>query len=163
MDNLYEPMELDILPNGNIIFVQRRGEVIIYDFEAGEGKEVDKLDVFSGLEDGLIMIDIFGCHVEILPVVIAGGAVLLLLGLFQLILGLRAQKAPKATGEKTMIGETGIVSRSSGFRQRTVIEIRGELWWCVHKDGKALEVGDTVEVVGIEKDSMILEVKQVQS
>ena len=109
----------------------------------------------------MIMVEICGWNVKLLPVIIAGGAVLLLLGALQLWLGLRAQKSPKVTGEKMMIGETGIVTRPSGFRKRTVIEIRGELWWCVPVNGETPEVGDTVEVVGIEKDSMILEVKRV--
>ena len=30
-DNLNEPMELEVLPNGNIIFIQRHGEVMSYD------------------------------------------------------------------------------------------------------------------------------------
>lgn len=54
MDNLYEPMELEMLPNGNLIFIQRRGEVMVYDVEKKEGSEVNKLNVFFGLEDGLL-------------------------------------------------------------------------------------------------------------
>ena len=109
----------------------------------------------------MMLIKLFQWDVEILPLIIAGGIVLLLLGIIQLYLGLKAQKSPKVTGESAMIGETGIVSRSSGFRQRAVIEIRGELWWCVPVNETELPEGSTVEVVGIEKDSMILDVKQV--
>ena len=54
MDNLYEPIELDMLPNGDLIFIQRHGEVITYNIEKEESREIYKFEVFDGLEDGLI-------------------------------------------------------------------------------------------------------------
>ena len=96
---------------------------------------------------------------NILPLVITGGVVLLILALIQLYLGLKAQKIPKETGEKTMIGETGIIKKASGFRDRSILEVRGELWWCLPATGSTfLEKGITVKIVGIAEDSMILEV-----
>ena len=88
-------------------------------------------------------------------------AVFLLLGLFQLYLGLKAQRKPNVTGEKMLIGETGIIRKSKGFRRRAVLEIRGELWWCipVHPELK-LEKGMTVRITGLDDDSMILKVEE---
>jgi membrane protein implicated in regulation of membrane protease activity len=94
------------------------------------------------------------------PLAIAGGALLLLLGIIQLFLGLKAQNSPDRTGETAMIGETGFITRTHGFRDRFLVEIRGELWWCVpDASGVQIARGDTVEVTGIEKDSMILRVR----
>ena len=99
---------------------------------------------------------------NIVPLVITGGVVLIILALIQLYLGLKAQKSPKVTGEKTMIGETGIIRNSSGFRNRSIVEVRGELWWCLPAEGSAaLEEGVTVKIVGIAEDSMIFEVDTV--
>lgn len=96
---------------------------------------------------------------DIVPLAITGGAVLLILAIVQLYLGLKAQKSPKMTGKKAMIGETGIIRKASGFMDRSVVEIRGELWWCIPAKGSTIpEKGNTVKVVGIAEDSMILEV-----
>lgn len=97
--------------------------------------------------------------VDVLPLAITGGVVLLLLGLLQLYLGLRAQRGPSVTGEETMVGRTGIVRKAAGFRDRSVVEIRGELWWCVPVSGNVeLKEGATVTVVRLDEDSMMLEV-----
>jgi len=96
---------------------------------------------------------------NIVPLIITGGVVLLLLGLLQLYLGLKAQSGPKVTGEKAMVGETGIVTKAAGFRDRSVVEIRGELWWCVPATRTALKEGDTVRVTDVMEDSLILEVE----
>ena len=52
--NLNEPMELDFLDENQIIFIERRGDVHIYDLEKGKDSVIASLDVFSGLEDGLL-------------------------------------------------------------------------------------------------------------
>ena len=97
---------------------------------------------------------------NIAPLVITGGAVLLILAIIQLYLGLKAQRSPKVTGEKAMIGETGIIRKASSYRDRSIIEIRGELWWCLPaSESIILEEGISVKVVGIGKDTMILEVE----
>jgi len=51
---LNEPMELDLLPDGRIVFVERRGAVKLYDPEKDETLTLTTLDVFSELEDGLL-------------------------------------------------------------------------------------------------------------
>ena len=52
--NLNEPMELDFLSPNEIIFIERRGDVHIYDLEKGTDSVIHTMDVFSGLEDGLL-------------------------------------------------------------------------------------------------------------
>ncbi len=99
-------------------------------------------------------------EVDWLPLFITGGGLLLVLGLVQLYLGLKAQNSPDQTGEQTMLGETGIIRKASTFRQRSLMELRGELWWCRPTEaGVSLAKGDTVEVTGIEDDSLILLVR----
>lgn len=51
---LYEPMELDLLDDGRILFVQRRGEVNIHDPETGLTETIAELDVFIEFEEGLL-------------------------------------------------------------------------------------------------------------
>jgi len=53
-DNLFEPMELEILPNGKIIFIERPGNVRIYDPAADSSRIVARIPVFYKLEDGLL-------------------------------------------------------------------------------------------------------------
>ena len=52
--NLNEPMELDELPGRGILFVERRGALKLYDFEAKQTKVIAQLDVRYHNEDGLI-------------------------------------------------------------------------------------------------------------
>lgn len=49
-----EPMELDLLPDGRPIWVERSGSIKVYDFDFGEADEVTKLDVWTEFEDGLL-------------------------------------------------------------------------------------------------------------
>ncbi|MEM8898405.1 MAG: ThuA domain-containing protein [Bacteroidota bacterium] len=51
---LNEPMELDMLPNGNLIYIQRDGAVKVYDIEKGSSSVIQEMKVFSELEDGLL-------------------------------------------------------------------------------------------------------------
>lgn len=53
-DNLNEPMELVMMPNGNLLYIQRAGEIRLYDQAVDSSTLVQKMDVFSGLEDGLL-------------------------------------------------------------------------------------------------------------
>ena len=43
----FEPTEMAVLPNGNVLVAQRRGEVMLYNDETKELSEVLKLDVYS--------------------------------------------------------------------------------------------------------------------
>lgn len=53
-DNLDEPMELEMLPDGRLIFVERHGVVKIYDPKKETLQRVNTIPVFSKLEDGLL-------------------------------------------------------------------------------------------------------------
>lgn len=52
--NLTEPMELDLLDDGRIIFVERAGAIKIHDQAAGTTETIATMEVFSGLEEGLL-------------------------------------------------------------------------------------------------------------
>lgn len=53
-ENLDEPMELEILPNGKILFVERGGDIHLFDPEVDSTKLVTTIPVFHELEDGLL-------------------------------------------------------------------------------------------------------------
>ncbi|MFY0608277.1 MAG: PQQ-dependent sugar dehydrogenase [Cyclobacteriaceae bacterium] len=54
VDNLFEPTELEVLPNGNLLFSQRRGAIKLYDFETNKLSLLDSIPVHSKYEDGLM-------------------------------------------------------------------------------------------------------------
>ncbi len=51
---LYEPMELDLLDDGRILFVERRGAVKIYDPQTAQTETIAELDVAINFEEGLL-------------------------------------------------------------------------------------------------------------
>lgn len=51
---LDEPMEMCILPEGNVLFIERKGAVKMYDARQHQTKTIGHFDVFSGIEDGLL-------------------------------------------------------------------------------------------------------------
>lgn len=55
-DKINEPMELDVMPDGKVIYIQRRGEVKLYDPEEREVKLLATFDVTTegNYEDGLL-------------------------------------------------------------------------------------------------------------
>lgn len=59
-EGLNEPEELDILPDGKVLFIQRRGELRLYHPETGETTDAGNLSVFhqrsngSNVEEGLV-------------------------------------------------------------------------------------------------------------
>jgi cytochrome c len=53
-ENLFEPMELAMLPSGNILFVERRGGIKLYEPKYKATKLIHKLDVYHEQEDGLL-------------------------------------------------------------------------------------------------------------
>ncbi|MCB0585752.1 MAG: ThuA domain-containing protein, partial [Phaeodactylibacter sp.] len=53
-DNLNEPMELDFLPDGKVIFIERHGAIKVYDPILKRVKTIQQLEVSSTLEDGLL-------------------------------------------------------------------------------------------------------------
>ncbi|MCO6478299.1 MAG: ThuA domain-containing protein [Phaeodactylibacter sp.] len=53
-DNLNEPMELDFLPDGKIIFIERQGAVKVYDPALKVVKTIQQIPVSTRHEDGLL-------------------------------------------------------------------------------------------------------------
>lgn len=51
---LTEPMELELLPDGRPIWIQRGGEIHVYDFDFEQSAKVAELDVWTEFEDGLL-------------------------------------------------------------------------------------------------------------
>ena len=54
LEGLFEPMELDGLPDARILFVQRRGEVLLHDPTTQATDTLAVLQVFTGFEEGLL-------------------------------------------------------------------------------------------------------------
>lgn len=54
LDYLTEPIALEILPDGQILFIQRKGGIYLYDIEEKRIVVKDSLPVFYGMEDGLM-------------------------------------------------------------------------------------------------------------
>ena len=52
--NLYEPMELVMQPNGKILFIERRGTIKEYEPSLQATRVVHKMDVYHEQEDGLL-------------------------------------------------------------------------------------------------------------
>jgi cytochrome c len=52
--NLNEPMELDMLPNEDVLFIERRGAIKLFKKADNKTKLVTNFPVFSELEDGLL-------------------------------------------------------------------------------------------------------------
>lgn len=53
-EGLDEPMQLSILPNGDVLFVERKGGIKYYGQDSEEIKQIAHINVFSGIEDGLL-------------------------------------------------------------------------------------------------------------
>ena len=55
-DNVYEPMELEVLPDGRVVFIERRGLMKVYDPRLKETKVIGNFDVCTegNYEDGLL-------------------------------------------------------------------------------------------------------------
>lgn len=54
LNNLEEPTELEILPDGRILFAQRRGKLMLYDPEQDTLQQAADLKVWTKFEDGLV-------------------------------------------------------------------------------------------------------------
>ncbi|MGB0932013.1 MAG: PQQ-dependent sugar dehydrogenase, partial [Chitinophagales bacterium] len=55
-DNIYEPMELEVTPDGRVVFIERRGLMKMYDPQLKETKVIGNFDVCTegNYEDGLL-------------------------------------------------------------------------------------------------------------
>ena len=51
---LDEPMEMAILPNLNVVIVERKGAIKLYDEKQKQLKTIAHFNVFSGIEDGML-------------------------------------------------------------------------------------------------------------
>lgn len=92
----------------------------------------------------------------------AGGITVLLIAIFLLWLGLKAQKRPNQTGDISMVGETGIVRKTAGFRGRLVVEVRGEQWWSKIIGPGSVSVGSEIKVTGVDPDDLILVIEPLE-
>ena len=92
----------------------------------------------------------------------AGGITVLVIAVFLLWIGLRAQKQPNQTGDIVMIGESGIVRKISGYRNRIVVEVRGEQWWSKMTVPANVAVGAEVKVTGVDPDDLILVIEPLE-
>ena len=54
INNLYEPMKIDLLPDGRLIFIERHGEVTIFNPDTELVKPAGTFEVYDNYEDGLI-------------------------------------------------------------------------------------------------------------
>lgn len=54
VSGLDEPMELSVLPNGDVLFIERKGAIKLFRLSENRAVEIGRLNVFSGLEDGLL-------------------------------------------------------------------------------------------------------------
>lgn len=54
LQNLTEPMELDFIAIDKLLFIERQGNLKEYDLLTGDAEIVANIDVFSGLEEGLL-------------------------------------------------------------------------------------------------------------
>ncbi|SHK81245.1 cytochrome c [Reichenbachiella agariperforans] len=54
LNYLNEPVELEVLPNGQILYIERKGGIKLYDPKKMSMVLTDSLSVFYGMEDGLM-------------------------------------------------------------------------------------------------------------
>lgn len=92
----------------------------------------------------------------------AGGITLLLVAIFLLWLGLKAQKRPNQTGDSAMVGESGIVRKTAGYRNRLVVEVRGEQWWSKMIVPVDIYKGSEIKVTGVDPDDLILIIEPIE-
>lgn len=52
--NFNEPMEIEVLDNGDVLIIERHGKLKLFQAESGETSVVGELDVFPEREDGLM-------------------------------------------------------------------------------------------------------------
>ncbi|MEL7162346.1 MAG: ThuA domain-containing protein, partial [Bacteroidota bacterium] len=51
---MYEPMEMELLPDGRPLWIERRGDVRVYDPDFEEATTVNTFDVWTEFEDGML-------------------------------------------------------------------------------------------------------------
>jgi len=53
-DSLADPMELSVAKDGRVFYIERAGKISVWDPQSRSSKQVGKIEVFRGLEDGLL-------------------------------------------------------------------------------------------------------------
>ena len=54
VQGLDEPLQMAVLPNNNVVIVERKGAVKLYNAQAKQTKTIASLNVYYGIEDGLL-------------------------------------------------------------------------------------------------------------
>ncbi|TVP43935.1 MAG: PKD domain-containing protein, partial [Mongoliibacter sp.] len=54
IEKLDEPMEIEVLADGRIIFIERKGKIRMFEPSSGSAKDIGFIDVFYESEDGLL-------------------------------------------------------------------------------------------------------------
>ena len=54
INNLNEPMELEVFRDGKVLFIERKGAVKLYDPDTRQSKQIATMDVHTQFEDGLL-------------------------------------------------------------------------------------------------------------
>lgn len=74
-------------------------------------------------------------------------------GLFAvaLMFAIRAQRTPVRTGMESLIGKTGVVKQAIPENGTGLVQVASELWTaCLSPDETPMEVGESIEVTGVE-------------
>jgi membrane-bound serine protease (ClpP class) len=90
-----------------------------------------------------------------LPVALSVAGAISLFFAFALAKVIQIRRRPVAVGMHTLVGAHGFVRRDG------LVAVQGELWQARAEDGTLLELGDEVEVIGVEGLSLV--VRQVQT
>ncbi|MFH1686803.1 MAG: nodulation protein NfeD [bacterium] len=77
------------------------------------------------------------------------------------VVALAAWLVIKAARRQPFIGQEGMLGKTCEVRKPDFVYVDGALWKAVSADGVALEIGATVEIVGIDK--LTLKVKQINT
>lgn len=54
IEKLDEPMEIEVLADGRVLFIERKGKIRMFEPETGTAKDIGFIDVFYESEDGLL-------------------------------------------------------------------------------------------------------------
>jgi membrane-bound serine protease (ClpP class) len=107
----------------------------------------------------LMLFDPAGPHYQVsLSVALAIAGTFALLTIFAVTKVVQARRRPAATGKDELVGQVGVVRKA--LDPAGLVFVHGELWQA-HTDHESLEVGTSVQVLGID-DGLVLEVKRVE-
>ncbi|MDH5610410.1 MAG: ThuA domain-containing protein, partial [Cyclobacteriaceae bacterium] len=122
-ENLDEPMELDFLPSGDILFVERKGGVFRFDRKEQKTYKIHEFDVYTGQEDGLLGLAVSPDFAQ--------------------DQGVYFFYSPKGDEEKQVISRFALKPDLSGLvegSEKVIIEVKTQRKECCHAGG-SLEFG----------------------